>query len=624
MKRIALTLTIVTILLLSIIVAAAPSTTEAQENFDTTGPRIDELVIKIYLSPEPEFMALEAGEIDIIDWPLTSAKIEEFMDNPDIVLAEYTELGMFEFDFNNRRWPMSNLNFRKAIAHLVDKDRIVTEVVKGYGMVLDSIIGPQWGDLYNPNVPKYEYDPELAAQLLDEAGFVMGPDGWRIDPQTGETLRPLVFIIRADDPLRSQAGLMLVEELENIGIPVDEQVVDRTIAYEKVMTEYDYDIYTGGWILDRDGTYLYDLYTSYIDVYPEPWSLNYIGFNNSEFDYWAYQMKYNSSNFEEFKEAAWRAQEIFMEQVPMIPLWSTAGVKAYRADLRGVINMVGQGVNNVWTFLNVYREGEPLGGTINYGFKSDVETLNPVTAQWYWDHEVLNKVFDTLIAVDPYDLQHDIPWLAESWTVEFTEDGTIVTYKLRNDVLWQDGVPLTSEDVKFTIELYKEWSPYWLSYVEHIVNVETPDLYTVICYFDVKSYIAYRWPGAIYILPKHIWENYDDPTAARPWEEEHPTVSGLTKLIGTGPFIFKEWRPGEYIHLVWNPKYFARNPAKIMSLEVTGEELQSAVSAVEQVEEELAAIRGTMNTAMNLGMAGLAIAIIALLVAVVSIFKRKA
>ncbi|RLF16756.1 MAG: hypothetical protein DRN06_04895, partial [Thermoprotei archaeon] len=84
------------------------------------------------------------------------------------------------------------------------------------------------------------------------------------------------------------------------------------------------------------------------------------------------------------------------------------------------------------------------------------------------------------------------------------------------------------------------------------------------------------------------------------------------------------WRPGEYIHLVWNPKYFARNPAKIMSLEVTGEELQSAVSAVEQVEEELAAIRGTMNTAMNLGMAGLAIAIIALLVAVVSIFKRKA
>ncbi|RLF12458.1 MAG: hypothetical protein DRJ98_00800, partial [Thermoprotei archaeon] len=335
--------------MLSIIVAAAPSTTEAQENFDTTGPRIDELVIKIYLSPEPEFMALEAGEIDIIDWPLTSAKIEEFMDNPDIVLAEYTELGMFEFDFNNRRWPMSNLNFRKAIAHLVDKDRIVTEVVKGYGMVLDSIIGPQWGDLYNPNVPKYEYDPELAAQLLDEAGFVMGPDGWRIDPQTGETLRPLVFIIRADDPLRSQAGLMLVEELENIGIPVDEQVVDRTIAYEKVMTEYDYDIYTGGWILDRDGTYLYDLYTSYIDVYPEPWSLNYIGFNNSEFDYWAYQMKYNSSNFEEFKEAAWRAQEIFMEQVPMIPLWSTAGVKAYRADLRGVINMVGQGVNNVWT-----------------------------------------------------------------------------------------------------------------------------------------------------------------------------------------------------------------------------------------------------------------------------------
>jgi len=622
--RIIWSLAISAILLLSIVAVASAVSIRAQRGFDTTGPRVNELVIKIYLSPEPEFMALQTGEIDIIDWPLTAAKVEEFKENPDIVLAEYTELGMFEFDFNNRRWPMSNLNFRKAIAHLVDKNRIVTEIVKGYGMVLDSIIGPQWGDLYNPNVPKYEYDPEKAAQLLDEAGFVLGPDGWRIDPRTGERLRELVFVIRADDPLRKQAGLLLAEELEKIGIPVKTEVVDRTIAYQKVMTEYDYDIYTGGWILDRDGTYIYDLYTSYVDIYPEPWSLNYIGFNNSEFDYWAYQMKYNSTNFEEFKKAAWKAQEIFMEQVPMVPLWSTVGVKAYRAELKGVVNMVGQGVNNFWTFLNAYKEDNPFGGTINYGFKSDVETLNPVTAQWYWDHEVLNKIFDSLIAVDPYNLQHDLPWLAESWEVELTENGTIVTFKLRNDVLWQDGVPFTAEDVKFTIELYKKWSPYWLPQVEHIVKVETPDPYTVVCYFDVRSYIAYRWPGGLYILPKHIWETYEDPTKAKPWEEPHPTVPGLTKLVGTGPFIFKEWKTGEYIRLVWNPKYFNRNPAKILALQPSLEEVRSSISAVKQIEEEMSAVSGAANLAMNLGVASLIIALIALVVAGVSLAKRKA
>ena len=568
MKRAIIALPLLTILLAAIMALPAPVSAQAQTQqtpYEPYGPRVDELIIKIFFSPEPEYMALQTGEIDIIDWPLSAAKVEEFKNNPDIVLAEYTELGMFEFDLNNRNWPLSNVHFRKALAYLVDKERIITEVVKGYGIALDSVIGPQWGAIYNPYVKKYEYSPEKAAELLDKAGFVMGPDGWRIDPKTGEKLRELVFVIRADDPLRQQAGLMFAEELQKIGIPVKTEVVDRTVAYQRVMVSYEYDIYTGGWILDRDGTYLYDLYTSYVDVYPEPWSLNYIGFHNDSFDYWAYKMKYASTNFDEYREAAWKAQEIFMDQVPMIPLWSTVGVKAYRAELKNVINMVGTGVNNGWTFLNAYKEGQPFGGKIVYGFKSDIETLNPVIAQWYWDHEVLGKIFDSLIAVDPYDLQKDLPWLAESWDVQLDPEHneTTVTFHLRKDVVWQDGVPFTSEDVKFTIELYQKWSPYWLPMVENIYKVEAPDPHTVVVHFNVTSYLAYRWAGGIYILPKHIWEKYDDPTQARPWEEPHPTVAGLTKLIGTGPFIFKEWKTGEYVRLVWNPLFFNAHPERV-------------------------------------------------------------
>jgi len=562
--------------------------TKAQEEqkFEKVGPRVDYLLIKIYMNPEAEALALKTGEIDLMDWPLPPEKVEEFKGLTDVKLYEFVDLGMFELDINNQRWPTNLTKFRQAIAYLVDKDRIVSEVVKGFGMRLDIPIPPVLSFWVNPNVKKYDYDPEMASKLLDELGFVdTDGDGIRNDPKTGKNMEPLVIYGRADDPRRAEVARMVAKELQAIGVPVDLRVIERKVCYQKVMIEYDYHLYTGGWSLSRDPDYLYDLWHSSMYWAPEPWSLNYVGFINSTYDHYVEIVKYGS-DLSKIREAAFKAQEILAEQVPFIPLWSDVGIIPVRTGWASVVNEVGAGPRSWWTFFNAHPEDRPLGGTIKWGFKSDVETLNPYKAQWLWDWLVLDKIYDTLIAVNPYNLSQDMPWLATDWSIDTwtAPDGTKglkLTFHLVKNATFHDGEPVTSKDVAFTITFLRDYnSPQWIAQVRNVVDVKTPDDYTVEVYLNTTSYWALHWIGGLPILPEHIWKNVKDPTTFEPDEVPHPTKPGMTCLIGSGPFVFVEHKKGEYMLLKANINYFRRHPGRTIS--ISSVEVPESVTAGEE------------------------------------------
>lgn len=516
------------------------------DTYQMMGPFVDEILINIYFTPEAEWLALETGQIDVTDWPLPAEKVDAYA-GPEwadkLYTYEYAEFGYFLIDLNHRRWPISSLDFRKALAHLTDKDKIVTDIVKGFGLPLTSVVLPAHGAWLNTELVDYAYDPGKAASILDAAGFTMGADGWRIDPKTGKTLRPLDFYIRADDPLRKSAGELIADAMESVGIPVNRHIVERTVCYEEVMVKYEFDMYTGGWIYMLEPDYLYDLYHSDMDVAPEPWGLNYGGFRGADEE--VYAVKY-SATYEDAVKACWAAQKKMLEQVANIPLWTTIGVKAVAAGWEGIVNELGIGINSWWTFLNAHKAGT----TIRYGFKSDIESLNPVVAEWYWDWEVLGKIYDSLIVPDPFT-RKDIGMLAESWTMEpWGENGTKITFNLREGVTWHDGTRFTSKDVKFTIDYFKETqTPRWLPYVADVDHVDTPDAYTVEVYSNITSYFMLHWVGWLPILPEHIWKPIGED-----WAIVEPSTP--EELVGTGPFKFAEYVPGEYVRLVKNTNYF--------------------------------------------------------------------
>jgi ABC-type transport system substrate-binding protein len=244
------------LVLLCIIVFSCASLTTGQPPQPVKGPRVDELLFKLYPDASSELQAFNACEIDIVDTDMDPSAAW----NETIVHKPYETADMYDFELNNNRtiptypnWtsPIWDANFRHALAHLADKRRYVTDVLNGWGVVLDTPIMPWLQEWFNPTADKHPFNRTMAAQILDAAGYTVGLIDFRVYPlwheKAGQTLDPLVFVSRMD-PSRLAVAQMFRDELLAIGIPVDFLQMTAAQAYQKVFVERDYHIYTGGFL----------------------------------------------------------------------------------------------------------------------------------------------------------------------------------------------------------------------------------------------------------------------------------------------------------------------------------------------------------------------------------------
>jgi ABC-type transport system substrate-binding protein len=408
------------------------------------GPKTDTLLIHIYYNPDVENADLPTV-LDINDWPLSSDWISKYSKpGSGVTLREYTEMGMMEFDMNNQMWPTgwpgnfdaldphmsAAVHFRKAIAYLTDKAKIVSDILKGLGIALETPLTPALKKYQSPDIPQYGYAYSEANALAELAagGFTLEGGVWKWG---GQALPALKIFSRLDDPNRRIAADYLVAELKAIGFgnQLDYKITERTVCYQYCMVLYDYNIYTGGWSLSADPDYLYDLYaTAYYYGWGAPavgWAPNYPGFCNPEYDSWAYKVKY-ATNEVDLKWASWNATKIFWQMEPIVALWSAAAVKAYKTGITHVVNMDGYGIDNYYSFMGMDNTGDNI---IDYGFKSEPEALNVISSQWVWDWNVLGEVYESLLGRNPYNLAHTAlePYLAAEKAGEPTEYYVIET-----------------------------------------------------------------------------------------------------------------------------------------------------------------------------------------------------
>ena len=229
------------------------------------------------------------------------------------------------------------------------------------------------------------------------------------------------------------------------------------------------------------------------------------------------------------------------------------------------------------------EKSEKVKDTLNYGISVSPEgKFNPLVSNTQYDGYVNILVYDSLLKLNSkIELESS---MAEKY--EITNEGKKLVFKLKPGIKFHDGNPVTSKDVKFTLESLAnpKYEGDLASYVQSITGfkefhegkatelkgVVCPDDNTIEINFDTPYSPALINIGTLGILPAHIWGKIDIDK----WGENNEAIA---KPVGSGPYKFDSFKVGEFTKLVANEEYHNGAPKiKNFVFKVVNEETSSA------------------------------------------------
>ena len=179
-----------------------------------------------------------------------------------------------------------------------------------------------------------------------------------------------------------------------------------------------------------------------------------------------------------------------------------------------------------------------VGGTLNIVEISDPDTLDLQQTTQTTSGNITGRIYEKLVYQDLDKSYKGL--LAESWTV--SPDNTVITFKLRQGVVFSDGSPFNAEAVKFTYERLKRIGTKASIYpaFQNVAKMETPDAYTFVMTLKEPAapFLHDLVANAAGILSPSAVKAANDDVHRRP--------------VGTGPYKLKEWKVGQELILERN------------------------------------------------------------------------
>lgn len=209
--------------------AAEFSECTANPNYWSGAPYMDGIRENIVPEASVRAIALQNQEADSAVWPLVTDDhllfLDENGDYTDYTVQTTSSVAVNHFPMNNTHPILSDKNVRKALMHALDREAIRDDLWQGLAVLATANISPAIDFYYEPDVTQYPYDPEMAAQLLEEAGWVMGDDGIR--EKGGEKLTWTCVTITGDQARGPEAELAQAN-FRDVGI--DMQLAEAPVA----------------------------------------------------------------------------------------------------------------------------------------------------------------------------------------------------------------------------------------------------------------------------------------------------------------------------------------------------------------------------------------------------------
>ena len=346
----------------------------ANDDYFKGRPYLDQLIYKIIPDTTSGLLAFEAGEVDYTAAPNEEIPRLEGIDEYELFWSSSTTSHRLTFNFREEcveKYPwVENKKVRQAIAHAINRDILIERVHKGLASPCYTSIAEGAGIYHNPNVAELlAYDPELAEQLLDEAGYPRGSDGVRMS----------FDFITYDRWYGVQASELIKQLLKEVGIEI-------------TIVPVEYTTYVSLYEMGEEGMKDYPVTYNHMGTWPPEEIGSWMGSKPSghmNMGFWSDEEVdsllaegYGESDPAVRKDIYWEVQEIVADEVPFVYLLTTEGASIYRDEFTNFESRLPSGswkaFDRVWWKqgeLPEVSEPEPEPEPIDEELETTIETL---------------------------------------------------------------------------------------------------------------------------------------------------------------------------------------------------------------------------------------------------------
>jgi peptide/nickel transport system substrate-binding protein/oligopeptide transport system substrate-binding protein len=281
-------------------------------------PRIGRITAVSYPDPATGWQAYQDGRLDYLD-RLPAAAVDTLLGDPQrrSQLRQQPMLEYYGYAFHLQRQPyIGRTDLRRALNYAVDRPAII-QALLGHEFIPAQSVIPQGAGLDSAIRLGYQHDADMAAQLLEQAGYANRAD-------TG----PLVLTYNAGNGHRGIAGAV-AEQLDELGVSLELVEVDWEY-YQKQLPRMPYSFFRVGWAADYADAddFLVHLYHS-----RNIGLTNYNGYENAQVDHLLDQSRRETDPAQRLQYLQ-RAEDVILDDAPYLWLFQRQGNQALQPEVR--------------------------------------------------------------------------------------------------------------------------------------------------------------------------------------------------------------------------------------------------------------------------------------------------
>ena len=281
----------------------------ANDRFFRGKPSLEEVAFRIIPSTEGRLIALETGQIDVGEVP--QKDYERMSQFRELNIYRWYDLSYYYLGFDLTNPLFVNREIRKALNYAVDREKIISSVLMGYGKVATGPI-PSSSWAYDSDVERYEYNPDMARAIFKQQGWIPGKDGVLMKDD-----KKFSFTIHYGQGSENSEKVCIYIQhfLKEAGVEVKIRPVEFSVLVTEIANPGKFEGILLDWIENPDPDCFVEWGSDQVKH-----GMNFMSYSNSEVDTLLQEAR-TTMDINKRKELYRKFQKIITEDAPYIFLW---------------------------------------------------------------------------------------------------------------------------------------------------------------------------------------------------------------------------------------------------------------------------------------------------------------